>query len=210
LDGFVRFTGDPTLTKPDSEEGVGQVTSVQDGYLIVTPQDYSGTLILTLTYEYFDEQGEELTSTMVYSFDVEPVNDIPTGMPPQLLDGGHGGGRSKGPDDQQCDYWRYCAVDGFLCSCCGGTVNSCPPGTEPSKVSWIGTCRNPADGKDYLISYFDCCGKAACGRCLCNTNLGERPAYRITLHNDINWCMGSTSTMFHCTASLVVGIADKK
>ncbi len=124
--------------------------------------------------------------------------------------GGHGGGKAKGPADQQCDYWRYCAVDGFLCSCCGGTVNSCPPGTEPSKVSWIGTCRNPADGKDYLISYYDCCGKVACGRCLCNTNLGERPAYRITLHNDINWCMGSTSTMFHCTASLVVGIADKK
>jgi methylamine dehydrogenase light chain len=124
---------------------------------------------------------------------------------------GHGGGaKSKGPADQQCDYWRYCAIDGYLCSCCGGTVNACPPGTEPSKVSWIGTCRNPADGKDYLISYYDCCGKNACGRCLCNTNLGERPAYRITLHNDINWCMGSTSTMFHCTASLVVGIADKK
>lgn len=123
----------------------------------------------------------------------------------------HGGGAASGkqPDDQQCDYWKYCAVDGFLCSCCGGTVNACPPGTEPSKVSWIGTCRNPADGKDYLISYFDCCGKSACGRCLCNTNLGERPAYRITLHNDINWCMGSTSTMFHCTASLLVGIADK-
>lgn len=126
---------------------------------------------------------------------------------------GHGGGGGKAsgkePDDQQCDYWKYCAVDGFLCSCCGGTVNACPPGTEPSKVSWIGTCRNPADGKDYLISYFDCCGKSACGRCLCNTNLGDRPAYRITLHNDINWCMGSTSTMFHCTASLLVGIADK-
>lgn len=124
--------------------------------------------------------------------------------------GGGGGGKSKAPADQQCDYWRYCAIDGFLCSCCGGTVNACPPGTEPSKVSWIGTCRNPADGKDYLISYYDCCGKNSCGRCLCNTNLGERPAYRITLHNDINWCMGSTSTMFHCTASLVVGIADKK
>lgn len=123
---------------------------------------------------------------------------------------GGGGGKSKGPADQQCDYWRYCAIDGFLCSCCGGTVSACPPGTEPSKVSWIGTCRNPADGKDYLISYYDCCGKNACGRCLCNTNLGERPAYRITLHNDINWCMGSTSTMFHCTAALVVGVADKK
>ena len=24
-------------------------------------------------------------------------------------------------DSQSCDYWRYCAIDGFLCSCCGGT-----------------------------------------------------------------------------------------
>lgn len=127
---------------------------------------------------------------------------------------GHGGAGAKPADgiqtdDTQCDYWKYCAVDGFLCSCCGGTVTSCPPGTEPSKVSWIGTCRNPSDGKDYLVSYFDCCGKNACGRCLCNTNLGERPAYRITLHNDINWCMGSSSTMFHCTASLLIGVAEK-
>ncbi len=124
---------------------------------------------------------------------------------------GSGNNADKGPqtDDTQCDYWKYCGVDGFLCSCCGGTVTSCPPGTEPSKVSWIGTCRNPFDGKDYLVSYFDCCGKNACGRCACNTNLGERPAYRITLHNDINWCMGSSSTMFHCTASLLVGVAEK-
>ncbi|MCY3749957.1 MAG: methylamine dehydrogenase (amicyanin) light chain, partial [Gammaproteobacteria bacterium] len=29
-------------------------------------------------------------------------------------------------DPASCDYWRYCAVDGFLCSCCGGTHVSCP------------------------------------------------------------------------------------
>ena len=23
-------------------------------------------------------------------------------------------------DDTKCDYWRYCGVDGNLCSCCGG------------------------------------------------------------------------------------------
>ena len=23
-------------------------------------------------------------------------------------------------DQTSCDYWRYCAIDGFLCSCCGG------------------------------------------------------------------------------------------
>ena len=122
---------------------------------------------------------------------------------------GHGGGgKSKAPDDQQCDYWRYCAIDGFLCSCCGGSASSCPPGTSPSAASWVGTCRNPADGRNYLISYNDCCGKSSCGRCACNTNEGERPAYRMSVHNDINWCMANAdSTMFHCTTALLLGPA---
>ena len=25
-----------------------------------------------------------------------------------------------------CDYWRHCAIDGFLCSCCGGTQTRVP------------------------------------------------------------------------------------
>jgi methylamine dehydrogenase light chain len=34
-------------------------------------------------------------------------------------------GLDQDPGDQaSCDYWRYCAIDGFLCSCCGGTVNT--------------------------------------------------------------------------------------
>jgi methylamine dehydrogenase light chain len=24
-------------------------------------------------------------------------------------------------DPQTCEYWRYCALGGFLCSCCGGS-----------------------------------------------------------------------------------------
>jgi hypothetical protein len=80
-----------------------------------------------------------------------------------------------------------------------------PAGHRGLKVAWIGTCRNPDDGKDYLISYNDCCGKTACGRCLCNTNERERPAYRMGVHNDINWCMSNDSTMFHCTLAAVVG-----
>src|SRR5450756_1153608 len=33
-------------------------------------------------------------------------------------------------DPTSCDYWRHCAIDGYLCGCCGGSENSCPPGTE--------------------------------------------------------------------------------
>ena len=60
--------------------------------------------------------------------------------------------------DAECEYWRYCALDGFLCTCCGGTVNACPSNAQVSKVTWVGTCQNPADSKEYLISYNDCCG----------------------------------------------------
>ena len=74
-------------------------------------------------------------------------------------------------------------------------------------MSWIGTCLNPMDGRQYLVSYHDCCGKGACGNCLCNDNISERPGYRMGVHNDINWCMANTSSMFHCTTSIIVGVA---
>jgi methylamine dehydrogenase light chain len=120
-----------------------------------------------------------------------------------------GAGKAKRDDDTACEYWRYCAIDGWLCSCCGGSVSTCPPGTEASKVVWIGTCRSHLDGRDYLISYNDCCGVTPCGRCMCNANISERPGYRMGLHNDINWCMGnSKSTMYHCTVAAAVGIAE--
>jgi len=88
---------------------------------------------------------------------------------------GEDGVKGREGDPTRCEYWRHCAIDGFLCSCCGGSHTACPPGTEMSPVTWIGTCRNPADGKDYIISYNDCCGKTFCGRCMCNRNEGERP-----------------------------------
>lgn len=110
-------------------------------------------------------------------------------------------------DPTKCEYWRYCAFDGYLCTCCGGSLTQCPPGTEASKVSWVGTCLNPNDNKHYLVSYNDCCGKSSCGQCICNNNERERPGYRLGVHNDINWCMANTSPMFHCTTSIIVGVA---
>ncbi len=110
-------------------------------------------------------------------------------------------------DPTKCEYWRYCAFDGYLCTCCGGNITTCPPGTEASKVSWVGTCMNPKDNRQYLVSYNDCCGKASCGECLCNNNERERPGYRLGVHNDINWCMANNNSMFHCTTSVIVGVA---
>ncbi len=111
-------------------------------------------------------------------------------------------------DPSTCGYWRHCAMDGFLCSCCGGTHTACPPGTIVSAITRVGTCRNPADGRDYIISYNDCCGKSSCGRCLCNRNEGDRPLYRPSVANDYSWCVGSETTPYHCTLAVVVGVTE--
>ena len=135
---------------------------------------------------------------------------LPFDRSSQARAAGHGGaGGKKQPTEADCDYWRYCSVDGFLCSCCGGSATACPPGSTASKVSWIGTCHNPADGRDYFVSYTDCCGRTSCGRCFCNTNHGDRPGYRMGVHNDVNWCMANDSSIYHCTLSVIVGVAEK-
>ena len=111
-------------------------------------------------------------------------------------------------DPQTCEYWRHCAIDGFLCGCCGGSGHSCPPGTEHSAVTWVGTCHNPGDGRDYIVSYNDCCGKSACGRCLCSRHEDDKPLYVPFRSNDYNWCPGSkVGIAYHCTVARIVGVA---
>lgn len=118
-------------------------------------------------------------------------------------------GNPQDPGDQtQCDYWRYCAISGALCTCCGGTPTTCPPGTEMSPITWIGTCINPADGRAYIISYNDCCGKSVCNRCHCHTSLNDRPIVRPQSSNDYMWCLGTQSgSIYNCSTAIILGTA---
>ena len=119
------------------------------------------------------------------------------------------GGADPG-DPQTCEYWRHCAIDGFLCSCCGGSQSACPPGTEMSPVTWIGTCRHPGDGKDYIISYNDCCGESLCLRCRCTRTEGEKPVYLTWRNNDLLWCFGTKSRAVNCSVAVVIGVAPTR
>ncbi len=110
-------------------------------------------------------------------------------------------------DPKSCDYWRYCALGGTLCACCGGSPSKCPPGAQPSPITWIGTCRNPVDGKQYLISYNDCCGKEVCPRCFCHRTEGAKPVYYPSKSSNVLWCFGVDSNAYHCTLATVIGEA---
>ncbi len=113
-------------------------------------------------------------------------------------------------DPENCNYWRYCSIDGAISSCCGGTPRSCPPGTEMSPVSWIGTCLNPADGKHYIVSYNDCCGKSNCSRCFCFRNEGDKPVYYPGKSNDTVWCLGKAGLVYNSTVAVVLGVATEE
>ena len=126
--------------------------------------------------------------------------------------------RAPGPDENipgkegdqtHCDYWRHCAIDGFLCACCGGSQSACPPGTEMSPVTWIGTCRHPGDGKDYIISYNDCCGQSLCLRCRCTRTEGEKPIYFTSKNNDLLWCFGTKSRAVNCSVAMILGVSKE-
>ena len=137
--------------------------------------------------------------------DHSPADPNSGQAPPQ------GTGNPQDPGDPtKCDYWRYCAIDGVLCGCCGGGVHTCPPGAEPSPISWIGTCVNPDDGRSYVIAYRDCCGKPVCqaGKdCDCQSVDRELPTYRQQLNNDIIWCFGNATANYPCSAAALVGLA---
>ena len=114
----------------------------------------------------------------------------------------------KWNDDKSCDYWAYCATAGWLCTSCGGASDQCPPGSEMSPIAWVGTCKNPGDGKSYVVSYHDCCGKSQCGTAVCERSEGATARYRLQKSNSVTWCFGGVSSTYHCTISRLLSVAE--
>src|SRR5438093_583917 len=54
-------------------------------------------------------------------------------------------------DPKSCNYWRHCAIDGFLCACCGGSENTCPPGTVPALAGSVGKFLRVPGGREFLV-----------------------------------------------------------
>ena len=124
----------------------------------------------------------------------------------EAAEGGAAGGDWSNP--QSCDYWAYCATAGWLCTSCGGSSSQCPPGSEMSPIAWVGTCKNPGDGKSYVVSYHDCCGKSQCGTTICERSEGATARYRLQRSNSVTWCFGGVSSTYHCTISRLLSVAE--
>ncbi len=106
-------------------------------------------------------------------------------------------------NQKSCDYWAYCSIGASMCHCCGGTASSCPPGSQPSPITWVGTCKNPDDGKSYVVSYNDCCGASACGRCLCSRNEDDLDRLLPQRNSPLAWCVG-VAPNYQCTVARVM------
>ena len=96
-------------------------------------------------------------------------------------------------DPTHCEYWRHCAIDGYLCGCCGGSEDTCPPGTTQSPITLVGTCHNPAGGvcdrpRDPTCICLPKNGANVCGKEHKNTQAREKheahnPLIQRNLHN---------------------------
>jgi len=92
---------------------------------------------------------------------------------------------------------------------CGRTKPSLGRRFVPGFLSPLSRdCIHPDDGKQYLVTYRDCCGAAPCGQCFCRGKDRETPVYRPQGNNDIIWCLGATSMEYHCSTSVLVGLAE--
>ena len=100
--------------------------------------------------------------------------------------------RPADANSNACDIWWYCGMCGVICcDDCGdgGSPSICPSGTSYGN-SWTVCCHNTTGGGWWKMNYVDCCG----GNLSCSTCERCCPGSQ-----QINWCLGSSSTVYRCT-----------
>ncbi|MFO1469146.1 MAG: methylamine dehydrogenase light chain [Steroidobacteraceae bacterium] len=146
-----------------------------------------------------------------------PAAKPPAAKPPKVpgpRGSASAGGNPSQPvdpgDAASCEYWRHCAIDELPVRLLQLARPRAVRPARMSAVTWIGTCHNPGDGRDFVISYNDCCGRSGCGRCFCNRNQGDTPLYQPGRANDYNWCTGRQHRQhsYHCSTARIVGVAE--
>lgn len=114
-----------------------------------------------------------------------------------------------GTDPTDCNYWRYCNIDGNLCAtCAGGGVTTCPPGTTPGAEYWVGCCTDPESSTTYLVAYYDCCGHSNCATNTCAEFFGQQSPYDPVAGSQdfyILWCLSDETQSYACTIAPIIG-----
>lgn len=114
-----------------------------------------------------------------------------------------------GKDPTECNYWRWCNMDGRPCpTCAGGGVSTCSPGSKPGAEYWVGCCTHPENGKTYLIAYYDCCGAAQCSTTYCGEPDAQAVMYNPvsgSFDQEIIWCISDESQSYTCTLAPIIG-----
>ena len=43
---------------------------------------------------------------------------------------------------------------------------------------------------------------------MCSRNEGDRPIYHPAKSNNINWCAGASTNVYHCTTTILLGLSE--
>ena len=97
-----------------------------------------------------------------------------------------------------------------LCTCCGGSDYELPAGNGSVLSDLDRNLRKPGRRQTLSCQLQRLLRRQPPAAAVFVTKTkANDPAYRMGVHNDINWCMGNESSIYHCTVSIILGVSGK-
>ncbi len=133
--------------------------------------------------------------------DLPPEPPAPEAPDPQFIS-------FDGKDPAECEYWRWCNMDGTSCAACnGGGVTTCAPGSKPgaSSGSLLHQPRHRKDLSDRLLRLLWCTVVLQCVlRGTRHAGDHVQPGLR-SYDQEIIWCVSDESQSYTCTMAPIIG-----